>query len=600
MGGVLRTQKALKIFKEGQQDPQKIFWNGNMIWDKPIPGVYPIKEMSTTDNILFVGSSDIGGLTFSNWSPRDHDWPNVFRNNYTGNMFSQINGRPRYGMKSAMTFGRVTLTEILQRSENGEYGDANPLTNMDDFNALCIDTSDIMLGDFRSEYNYPDAPDYYAVTQMPSPFQWAWQEGRQVWLNEELETRMVFIREARRVGIDKFYFTVPWPRLPINNHWASEAELETWINTKFQNFEDSIHYQQDRLIFQMEFEQLGGHVNIIPFHLMVKQTYTDWANNNLPFELASIQNLWANHDNLSTVDPVTGTLPRHWYMLNYYGTYAMNALWAACVYGIDPRGYPATDGFFTLPTAAATYFQNLAWELAHTYARAGRTREYTGYVMPKIRNWTPEQILGSDLVQHFEGALTNGQTSNFTASQAAHVMYVLDVDTAVLENPDFMGSMGLAGSGYDGAFLAINPNMSGPNNGTLNFRSYLDQSGFSEVQVNGMQIVDHPTGVVRIYLDAVYPYVGVNDNLNTNTTLNVYNPLESWKDNRFCYSFGQTTTTRSPILNRLTVLMPGITIREAIVSSGLIPDDKRFNLYRYLSRKYQVDLWEPLWPDMEV
>ena len=39
MGGVLRTQKALKIFKEGQQDPQKIFWDGNMIWDKPIPGV---------------------------------------------------------------------------------------------------------------------------------------------------------------------------------------------------------------------------------------------------------------------------------------------------------------------------------------------------------------------------------------------------------------------------------------------------------------------------------------------------------------------------------------------------------------------------------
>src|SRR5690606_37970191 len=137
---------------------------------------------------------------------------------------------------------------------------------------------------------------------------------------------------------------------------------------------------------------------------------------------------------------------------------------------------------------------------------------------------------------------------------------------AVLDNDDFMGSMGLAGSGFDGAFLAINPQMSDPNNGTINFRSYLDQSGTSEVQVNGMQIVDHPTGVVRLYIDAVYPFDGVNDNLNVNTTLNIYNPLEDWKESRFCYSFGQTTTARSPMLNRITVMMPGITIREAIIS----------------------------------
>ena len=594
MGGVLRTQKALKIFREGQQDPQKIFWNGNMIWDKPIPGIYPIKEMGPTDNVLLVGSSDIGGLMASNWSPRNHDWPNVFRNNYSGSMVTNILGNTRYGMNAAVTFGRVTLTEILQRSINGEYGNANPLTHMADFDALCIDTSDVMLG--NASGNYPNAPDYYTITQMPLPF--LWTMTHQTWLNEELETRMVFIREARSVGIDKFYFTVPWPRLPIDNHWASEAELETWINTKFQNFEDSIHYQQDRLIFQMEFEQLGGHVNIVPFHLMVKQTYEDWANDNLPFTLNSIQNLWANHDNLSQVDPVTGTLPRHWYMLNYYGTYAMNALWAACVYGIDPRGYPATDGYFTLPAEAATYFQNLAWDLAHTYARAGRTRAYTGYVMPKIRDQTPAQILGSDLVHHFEGALTNGQSSTFTSSQAAHVMYVLDVDTANIDNGDFIRSMGLAGSGSDGAFLAINAVMSDPNNGYLNFRAHLDQAGSSEIQIGLFPIENHPTGIVRLYLDIVYPFTGVNTKLNTNTTLTVYNPLEDWKDSKFYRGSGLTSTPRSPLLNRLTVLLAGTTVREAIISRDLIPDDKRFNLYRYLSRKYQVDLWEPLWPDM--
>lgn len=593
MGGVIRTQKALKIFREGNQDPQKIYVGGDMKWDKPIPSAYPINSMSPSDDVLFVGSSDLACLTYSCWYPRYHDWPNVFRTNYTGSMQSMINGQTRYGMKSANTLGRAELNVIIANAENGQYGDANPFTHMADFDALVIDTSDTILSDYRA-YEYQNAPDFYALTQLPTPFQWPIRHGFQKWLNNELRDRMKLIRAAHTANVRKIYLTVPWPRLNTNGAAVSAQDIVNWYNNKFANLEQSMHYQQDRLNYQIEAEGLGTHVNLIPFHLVLKRIYEDIRDGNAPAALTDIRMLFAG-DNTSMDDPVTISGNKHWYMLNYWGGYAINALFAAVVYGNDPRGASNTDGYFTVPQPVATYFQNLAWDIAHSYGRAGRTRDNLGYIAPKIRNWEPEQILGNDLVGHVVGP-TNHTASYPLArpSHVAHLMALVDIDTANFQPGEFVSVVNALGSSTDSAFMQLWLDGS-----TLAGQGGVRQGGVEFATFNHLPLVGG--GTVRIMLDAQIPHPGYLDKLGMNCMIQAIQPsvpYDQWQGPFSAHGASITPGALSPILNRIVTPNQYVRGVEIIACSRAITDGERFNLYRYLSRKYQLQLWEPVYPDM--
>lgn len=592
MGGVIRTSKAMKIFTEGNQDPQKIFAQGELIWDKPIPSVYPIKTMDSSDNVLFVGSSDMACLTYSCWSPRPHNWPNVFRTNYSGSMQSDISGQIRYGMRSANTLGRVTLGDVVRNAENGQYGDANPFTHMQDFDALVIDTSDVLLPNFRNADSYPNAPDYYALTQMPAPYHWVWFHGRQSWLNDELESRMKLIREAHENGVNKIYLTVPWPRL---DRIGTGQDLVTWYNTKFQNLEDSMHYQQDRMNYQLEREGLGTHINMIPFHLILKRTYEDIEAGIAPAALTNIRCLFALEDNLSSADATTADAPKHWYMLNQYGTYAINALFAIVVLGIDPRGMPRTDGYYTIPQDIATYFQNMAWDIAHTYARAGRTRVNPGYIMPKIREYEPEQILGNDLLAHVTTrTTTSGSYLLSRPTSVRHLIALLEVNVNTFRPGEFVEVLNCRGGGSDGAFLTMWLN-DGLN---LAAQAGYSQSGTEMVTASNLTLRGSTS---RVLVDIEFPYPGYVNKLGTNVFLQMIQidvPWDEWQGPRASTGSHSTPGALSPISNRILVPNPNVTGLEIIASARSIGDADRFNIFRYLSAKYQADIWEPLMADL--
>lgn len=594
MGGIIRTNKAMKIFYGGDQDPQKIYTSNGLKWSKPIPSVYPIREMSNTDDVLFLGSSDMACLTYSCWSPHNHNWPNVFRTDYEGSMETEIAGQLRYGMRSANTLGRVTISTIVNNAENGQYGDANPFTNMGDFNAIVIDTSDDMLPNFRDESNFPNAPDYLALSQMPSPYHWVWQHGRQRWLIDEFENRMKLIREAHSHGIDKIYLTVPWPRL---NVLGVGQDLVTWYNTKFQNLEDSMHYQQDRINYQIEKEGLGTHINMIPFHLILKRIYEDILAETAPASLTSIRCMFALNDNLSTDDATSATAPKHWYMLNQYGTYAINALFAAVVLGVDPRGRPRTDGYYTIPQDIATYLQNLTWDIANTYARAGRTRENPGYVMPKIRDQTPSEILGNDLLANITTRTSPSISYPLVrAASVRHLIALMEVDTANFKPSTFTEVLYCRGGGTDGAFVTM---YNSPSNVLAGQAAY-SQTDLEAITTSNFQLRGT---TARLLVDVEFPYPGYVNKFGTNmfvqfTQIDV--PWDEWFAPRAVMSSLSTPGVLQPVSNRVLVPNANVTGLEIIVSARSINDADRFNIFRYLSRKYQQTIWEPLTPDIIV
>ena len=592
MGGVLRAGHASALYMEGEGHGQKIFHDGNLVWEKPIPSVYPSRGINQTDDALFIGSSDIACLGYSTWSPRDHDWPNVFRNNYLGSLEGDMGGRTRPGMASAVTLGRVTLDQVVENARNGQYDPAvNPFTSLSNYDALVLDTSDIIQGNYQDMY--PDAPDYYAITNMPPPFHWPMRHSRQNFLNRELEARMELVRLAHQNGVRKLFLCSPWVRL--GNIGESMDDDNVW-RFKFGSLEDSMHYQQDRLNFQIKQENLDVHVSLIPFHIIFRDLYDDIVAGTQPAGITSIRNLFALGDNLSNDDPTDPNAPKHWYMLNYLGTYAINCLFDALVFGGDPRTKPRTDGYYTVPQAIATYFQNKAIEIRDNYARGGRSREYTGYVMPKIRDYTPTQILGNNLLLHRSTPAVTGTAYPFLRNApVGHAIAVFEFDRANIEG-GFQRAMTCAGSGQDAVTLGI-----WLQGDRMSMEAEVLQTLREAVTFNNL---DTAVGFNRVMVDIKYPVDGtLDEKLAVNSFMQAVNlefQTEEYVRENNAFSAVQNPGALAPISNRVIFPDARFICSDVILCQTQMSDEQRFNVFRYLSRKYQAPLWEPLWPDMET
>lgn len=589
MGGVLRAGRTSSIFKEGEGNGQKIFHNGNLVWQKPIPSIYPARVLSTTDNVLFVGSSDLACLTYSNWHPNSHNWPNVFRSNYTGTMTESIGNNVRPGMAAAISLGRVGMDTIVDNANNNVYPQqSNPLnpTSMALYNSLVLDVSDIIFGPGD------DTNQYYSNNHMPVPFHWTQYGSRQEWINHELEARMEIIRVAYQAGVRKIFLVSPWPRFRDNNN--NPITLSEWY-AKFAALEDSMHYQQDRMNFQFKQEGLDIHISMIPFHIIFRDLYEAIENVTAPVGITSILNLSALSDNMDSVSDVTDpALSKHAYMLNYLGTYALNCLFDAIVLDGDPLTKPRTDGTWTVPEPIALWFQNKAVEIRDNYARSGHAiGGDIGYVMPKIRDWTIEEMVGPSLMLHRDTPAVTGTSYPLIQSGTPrHIMAVIEIDRDTPHDGAMIEVKGIGGHGVLVYLTVVNGAVD------IIWGGY-EQNGLEAVGVtNPPQIA----GINRYIIDLILPYPGwINPIDGNNTFLSIMNMgIEQIPYVIDKVRIGRHTTPglMSPIATQMTCSGPASQVQDIIISNDIISDADKFNIYRNWARKYQQETWEPVWPDM--
>lgn len=554
------------------------------------------QAVAPDEDILLVGSSDVGCLTISTWSPWPHNWASIFRNNYTGTMSDpRVEGQSRPGLATAVTYGRMTLPTIVNNAQGGSYGLANPLTEMRLYDALVMDTSDSQFPSFSDPWQYPDMPDYYSITNMPPPYSLLMSTSHQDWLNEEMLARMRLIRIAVGQGITKVFLCSPWPRLGSNGGSEEDDPGDAEWRFKFGSLEDSMHYQQDRLNAQCAFEGLDIEVWLIPFHVFFRDLHDDIAAGTGPAGITSIRNLFALNNNLDAASDVTDpALPKHWYMQNYLGGWALNALFDALVLGGDPSTKALTDGHWTVPQPFADYVLAKVADIAETYERAGPGVGYRGYEMPEILDVAPATLLGADLLGHQADLVPSQSYALARTGKLRQFFAILDLDvSAPRPSETVVEFVSPAGPRFDVSAQITDT-------GTIDF--FLTSAGpgsWEGVVIQRLPFVGPRHRVMlEVYVpfgDWLHPILQLN-NIAQATSLDLPNiPYEREK-----WRVGAHNTAGANNPDFASLVAPHATHRtlEVIASSRYLTGPEVFEVQRYLSRKYQAAIYEPLWPDL--
>lgn len=608
MGGVFPVNKAQKVYFGGVSDfpPEKVFCGGDLIWERPFGSVTPARLADTNDNILLVGSSDMGCLIGATWSPNgSSDWHTTFRNDYNGSNNPLVENLNQAGINMAVTYGRVDINTIMTNAENGQYGIANPLTHMGDYDILVMDTSDVMYSNMSSAF--PAAPSDLTVTQMARPYSWDGRPDMQDWLNTEMMHKMRLIRLANTEGVKQFWLTSPWPRLPHMDSVITQGDFDAWEARAYDPIRRSMEWQQDRLNAQCLQEGLGITVKLIPFDILFKRFGEDVRAGLVP-GITDARQIRANSNNLANEasQPVMEIgFTKHWYMLNYAGNYMINCLFAWLAHGKDPRGFPRTDARYTLTAELATYMQNLAYEVGSTYPRGGRTVNPDPLTnrMPKLRNIdSPSELIPDILALHVENAVAD-QTYNYTngSQQIPYALYCFRVDPSLVPTDnELLDLVNLIGSGVYRTNLTRNHvngwmSMSTYNDGytgsLLTFGSFTISASMG-IQYIVMEAFMNVTGSIRQPILGEYQSLFV---LNTDVDPHVFGPAST----RSGIGNNTTTAVTSPTNRLVFSATTGWSLLEAIVCNDIPSEHDRYNLMRMLTRKHQLEYGvELLWPDL--
>lgn len=591
MGGVIRSSKASNIFLDSK-NLNKIYHNGEPVWEYREPSTYLYEPVQLDEDVLIAGSSTMAGMVQNLWSgfgPGQHHWYPLFRANYTGNFSTEVQGVTLPGTGTATTLGRVPLAQIIQNAQNNAYPAAvNPLTALGNYDALVMDGSD----SYTAWGDHPILFNRYARTQLA--YDWNYNP---IELNRELDARMRLIRLAHTAGIRRVFLCVPWTRFLETANDSRDAE---WRANCFQNMEEGFNWQQDRLNYQIKREGLGSFVSLVPFNKLIARIYDDIEDGIAPAALTHIRSIAANSD--QTGDPLNIVLPKHGYMLNYYGTYATNCLFHRVVYGTDPRGMSNSMNGLTVPQDIATYFQNIAYEIADT-PRAGRVGGVPGYKMPRISEGTPSDFIApSRLVHHQDTAMTwTTPAAQYSApADVAQMIVAFTYDHTQLTDAE---DQYLFSSRFGSEQIRSYISMRQDGEFTIMYGGNNNVGGRSQVQmwVNGL--VTRGNGQSIIIADFIAP-TGVADKYGFNNSIRVIDTeaelFNEWADPTRFYLGTHNTDTRIVTTNNFNVEMPGVTVLDAIVGNSHFTDLEKYHYYRYLSKKLQVSTWEDLYPDMVV
>lgn len=547
------------------------------------PPASPNPGVSASDDILIAGSSDMAVLTYNIWGEGGPpNWLPIFRHDYTGSFSTVMAGAVLPGIGAAITLGRQGLFDIVANADRDDYApEVRPTTAMASYDALVMDTSD------NGYQPTGGSDDYWSRATLQDPYLFS---GAHSWiLARELEARMRLIRLAHTEGIEKIYLTSPWPRL-VTAAPGSDAQ---WRAERFAPVEESMHWQIDRLNYQIECEGLGIRVQLIPQHAVIRRIYDDIEAGTAPSWLTGIRKIWANEDQQG--DPFDPTINKHVYMLNRAGSYAMTCLFDRVVLGHDPRGRSATDsiGAHTIDADVAGYFQGIAVEIADADPRAGRLSA----ALPPfpIVQQTPAQILGSGLGVHITGSYSTGYTQSFASCNPAHVLAVVSVD--LTNFPDLEGApiFELRGVNNDSFQLAARKDVAN-STATLSGNTHRRSPwGDSFVMLNHSGVFAMMDGQHYVLLDCeLRPQANRYGYSQTLTATNLDMPATQ-DDRRFVGA--HTPEYRTAAVDSLVMPTAGVTLHSLIVANRNITDVEHFNLLRALNVEIQRPCHEILTPD---
>lgn len=604
MGGVIRAGKAFRMMYGGV-DINSIIHGSDIKWAKPNRSTFPNSQLDTDDNLLVTGSSTTGSIWHSFWHQftpgfTSNAWDRVFRSDYNGSYQQSLHGSPpKYGVGTASTFGRISFAQAVEIARAGQYAaEVNPFLSMDDFDAYLMDSSGWNGGGYPQD----------------TPME-RWRQGGEVYpygfydkdsrdhFNGEFLARMEMIRLARAAGITHIYQIATWPTLIDGNDPASDA---VYLRDKIPTSIESMEWQHDRMNYQIERENLGGHVSLIPFNKLIKRITDDIATGDVP-GVTHLRQLFAADDESNGFDLTTAPVsaPRHHYMWNAQGSYAANCLLDRVLYrGHDPRGkaniHPMVAGYNTkawvVPPDLAEYFQDIAVEIADSDPRTGLSGLSAVRRMPKINEGTPADILGDDLAYIYDRAEDG----------------ILPEDTVVnIANPSTRAAKVLMGVFY--------PNMADITPNVYNYVLYLHGSypyGPLDLYVNnhdgniaylGVDSMSVGGGDMFTRMDGTNPFFfeyyahETHNAYGARKTLFITDLTQDimiWNVNRY-WSTRYSDAANIAALSGIRATDPSI-FHDILISYAEITDHQRFELLRYYSKKLQVGIYEPLTPDLVV
>ena len=593
MGGLIRLGNASKILYDGQE-VNRIYRGTDMLWEKPIPSIYNLRKLSTTDNALMVGSSDIASLVDETWkvvgSNTYHNWFNFFRSNYTGNMPNgQVNadGRGKRGIRASYLLGRVPLKNTVDASSSFPL-DRRPLTSMANYDALVISTSDLPEDTFGGDWFLPNISDYFRLKSVGLPENVADVESYN-WMSAELTARMRLIRRAVAAGINKIYLCSPWPRL--GNYGAFDdvphrEALDAEWRIRLTSTEDSMYFQQDRLNYQCMRENLDVHVNLIPFHRFFKDL-DDYAGEADPANgILNIRELYAHGSNMEESDPTAIDGEKHYYMLNYKGGYAINSFFAMMIHGIeepslirDGNNLVRDDVGNEVSVAFAETCENAGIATLNSVARAGHNRINKGYTFGEFVDGVPSEFISSDKLVLYSDQ-NQAQYDFGTTTKVKCFHFVIEVDCEVFNDLDtelFNINLGTT----QGVIVKASP--------SAHFEYYSADYNMSGYNVS---IPEVPTSGTVLYYVAIELPDGNVDRYGDLSSIWIQKisgaPLFSdlWREH--IYRSSDPGTLSNNNYDRIIRASSDMTVRDVLVTSDPLSPIEEYNYFRYIQKRHQL------------
>lgn len=614
MGGVIRLNRARNIIVNGAR-AERLFAHGEGLWQRPVTSMLPQAPLNNSDDILGIGSSILGCAFGATWSNNSHNFYNTFRAATVGNSATTQNfsfqGNTQRGFGDAISFGNVSAHDVAENARNGQYTNRNPFNDGSNFDAAIIElhAKKTFYYDERPEYerSWLELADDYARNQanplIYHPFTNSGWNNNPKTVNIDFIAIMDFIRQLRADGVNQIYLSCNKPTLGWDGIWANNDDME-YYGKLFPALNDYYDYYQDRINYQIEREGLGGHVSMLPNHKVWERIYNDYyVSETAPPELVDYRRLWSTDNNLESAEvAVTTNNNRHHYMCSYWGGYLLALLNAGIMYDVDVQSLPNTDGSLTIAPDLADYFKSVVADTISENSRTGRSTVPLSFRMPRINEGTLEDILGSKLILDRVGDIDAQETIPFGSSRTmGDVFYIFTaiprgdrVSSSLIEH-QFIGSRTLTANIEDGQTSeGIFFSLSGGNN--IHSGMEYANNGNLPIMAGGEMILYN----FKAWSSLVIPHVNFDHrNMHSRMDINYGTPEADYK-HQMASNLGEGMVINEDFTINSIVLRPflNITIERIIVTEPLTEPERR-DVYRWISKEYQREVLEPLFPDID-
>lgn len=330
----------------------------------------PNQGVGTNRPIMFAGGSLPMSLAYIWWGGADglqqgsgtHTAWSSTRGDYAGSIETPANSVVLPGIGLATKIGINILTENLQNTWSGEWGEfGDPVNDADLYagGALLL---------FEGEFLQNE--DWIASAlggKLARPYVWR-SNAHRLSLERDLGFEYGHVARFVQAGATP-YLGGSWPPLITAagdnaNIPARDAEWRSWID----GYDRALRYRRDWLRAELAANGLPDDLWILPCHLVAARWYDDALAGNLPAGLTSHRDFRADD---TTEEHLNDNGGKHPWMLNRAGNYCMRAMAYEVIEGQDALSLPdnAAD---EVTGELADYLRQVASEIVRSYAPAGR------------------------------------------------------------------------------------------------------------------------------------------------------------------------------------------------------------------------------------